>query len=785
MEESMEYLKEEVRQKDQELSKKENELEDLRQYKLRNILKQERFDKQAAALVQQHCELQEKQAEQHKQQEQQIKKAKEEKEETALKLKDATDSKDEAAALVQQHRELQEKQAEQHKQQEQQIKKAKEEKEESTLKLKDATDSKELSRNMLVYIGILFYNSKKELDKTKHELSSLKEQVKALEVLKKELVERIDASKNEQANILADSKEELQEKERVVKAQEDLIKSLETSKNEQAKKLEDSKKELEERIRVQALFVGRLEQAKILEDEHAKKELEEAKGELSSSKNTSTEQANMLEGLKKELEEAKRELSSSKNTSTEQANMLEDFEKELEEAKGELSSSKNTSTEQANMLEGLKKKLEGANASLQEATNGVNVSLQEAAKYIEELEAANEESKAVIARQGKVAILNNKRLEHQNSDMTKLKDDLQRVNTKNQTSKVDLNKKLSEYQTLLDKANANEKKLKTAEEKLSEVRTNNVELQTLIDEQKAEMTTRSTTLAYAIKSGMSYPLDTLAKMENFVGSIRKRFEDTSPADDPSSFFPIEQADKSPTDLLQALSNDQDVISLIQSDHVLVSTFYELIQMSFVEELDDADYLDTILSFNSWVSKMIFKNVHNLLTAITKTKAQISQGRKRKSEDTGRSNYSCKQLNDHYNRRKSDNHTSSILPPSNRAAASLPSILPSTKKADKADSTVRVKLTYTAKGKDKAGSIITERIGTPGDKASFKNESILLDELTDDGCWFAYVLKKDGPSKLFCPFCANSYNTKGFTNHSKACSAKKRKKSKKSKEKSAS
>jgi hypothetical protein len=757
MEESMEYLKEEVRQKDQELSKKENELEDLRQYKLRNILKQERFDKQAAALVQQHRELQEKQAEQHKQQEQQIKKAKEEKEETALKLKDATDSKDEAAALVQQHRELQEKQAEQHKQQEQQIKKAKEEKEESTLKLKDATDSKELSRNMLVYIGILFYNSKKELDKTKHELSSLKEQVKALEVLKKELVERIDASKNEQANILADSKEELQEKERVVKAQEDLIKSLETSKNEQAKKLEDSKKELEERIRVQALFVGRLEQAKILEDEHAKKE----------------------------LEEAKRELSSSKNTSTEQANMLEDLEKELEEAKGELSSSKNTSTEQANMLEGLKKKLEGANASLQEATNGVNVSLQEAAKYIEELEAANEESKAVIARQGKVAILNNKRLEHQNSDMTKLKDDLQRVNTKNQTSKVDLNKKLSEYQTLLDKANANEKKLKTAEEKLSEVRTNNVELQTLIDEQKAEMTTRSTTLAYAIKSGMSYPLDTLAKMENFVGSIRKRFEDTSPADDPSSFFPIEQADKSPTDLLQALSNDQDVISLIQSDHVLVSTFYELIQMSFVEELDDADYLDTILSFNSWVSKMIFKNVHNLLTAITKTKAQISQGRKRKSEDTGRSNYSCKQLNDHYNRRKSDNHTSSILPPSNRAAASLPSILPSTKKADKADSTVRVKLTYTAKGKDKAGSIITERIGTPGDKASFKNESILLDELTDDGCWFAYVLKKDGPSKLFCPFCANSYNTKGFTNHSKACSAKKRKKSKKSKEKSAS
>jgi hypothetical protein len=76
------------------------------------------------------------------------------------------------------------------------------------------------------------------------------------------------------------------------------------------------------------------------------------------------------------------------------------------------------------------------------------------------------------------------------------------------------------------------------------------DLQASIEEQISEWKNRSTTLAYVIKSGTVYPINTHANMENFVKIVLKRFKDGNIAvDDPCSFFPIEQGDKSPTDLL--------------------------------------------------------------------------------------------------------------------------------------------------------------------------------------------------------------------------------------------
>jgi myosin heavy subunit len=597
-----------------------------------------------------------------------------------------------------------------------------------------------------------------------------------------------------------------------------LIKRLDASKNEQAKKLEDSKKELKERIRrnksklsssedrERAILVGGLEQAKILEDKlnkvveskrqlerKLKEELEELKLELSSSKNMYTEQANRLGELKKELEganvsiqeaaknfeELKLKLFSSKNMSTEQANRLGELKKELEganvsiqeaaknfeELKLELSSSMDMSTEQAKRLRELKKELEGANASIQEAAKN--------------LKASNEELKAASARDKKIITYNNKQLEDQNIKLTGLENDLKRVNTEHQEFKqaenqknIDLMKKLSE---LNDKANENETKLKTAEDKLSEEKKNNDQLRTLVEDQKVELTTRSTTLAHAIKSGRTYPLDTLTKIEKFVGIISKRFNDRSPDDDPSSFFPIEQADRSNTDLLKVLHDEQELVNLVQSDNILVTTFYELIQTSSAMEVENVNYLDTLLLFNLWVSNMIFKNLPNLFTAITKAK----EGRRKRKLPITPASVSCKQLIDQRNnlmlppanRAHQHNNSYAMQPPANRAVTT-------TNKPPVDELKVRVKLTYTAKGREKEGSLITEKIGPPGED-SFTIAQLLLEEKINEDHWYAYVLKKDDESgKLFCPFCSVTYATKGFTNHTKSCTSKKNKRAKK-------
>jgi hypothetical protein len=71
-----------------------------------------------------------------------------------------------------------------------------------------------------------------------------------------------------------------------------------------------------------------------------------------------------------------------------------------------------------------------------------------------------------------------------------------------------------------------------------------------------------------------------------------------------------------------LTGEQNLINRIQSDPVLVSTFIDLVQKSFAAEVKDIEFLDTFLSFNSWVSKMIFKNLPNLYTAITKSKEKV-------------------------------------------------------------------------------------------------------------------------------------------------------------------
>ena len=532
-----------------------------------------------------------------------------------------------------------------------------------------------------------------------------------------------------------------------------MIKRLDASKNEQAKKLEDSKKELKERIRrnkselsssedrERAILVGGLEQAKILEDKLNK--VVESKRQLERK-------------LKEELEELKLEL--------EGANVsIQEAAKNFEELKLELSSSMDMSTEQAKRLRELKKELEGANASIQEAAKN--------------LKASNEELKAASARDKKIITYNNKQLEDQNIKLTGLENDLKRVNTEHQEFKqaenqknIDLMKKLSE---LNDKANENETKLKTAEDKLSEEKKNNDQLRTLVEDQKVELTTRSTTLAHAIKSGRTYPLDTLTKIEKFVGIISKRFNDRSPDDDPSSFFPIEQADRSNTDLLKVLHDEQELVNLVQSDNILVTTFYELIQTSSAMEVENVNYLDTLLLFNLWVSNMIFKNLPNLFTAITKAK----EGRRKRKLPPA--SVSCKQLIDQRNnlmlppanRAHQHNNSYAMQPPANRAVTT-------TNKPPVDELKVRVKLTYTAKGREKEGSLITEKIGPPGED-SFTIAQLLLEEKINEDHWYAYVLKKDDESgKLFCPFCSVTYATKGFTNHTKSCTSKKNKRAKK-------
>jgi hypothetical protein len=423
------------------------------------------------------------------------------------------------------------------------------------------------------------------------------------------------------------------------------------------------------------------------------------------------------------------------------------------------------STEQAKRLRELKKELEGANASIQEAAKN--------------LKASNEELKAASARDKKIITYNNKQLEDQNIKLTGLENDLKRVNTEHQEFKqaenqknIDLMKKLSE---LNDKANENETKLKTAEDKLSEEKKNNDQLRTLVEDQKVELTTRSTTLAHAIKSGRTYPLDTLTKIEKFVGIISKRFNDRSPDDDPSSFFPIEQADRSNTDLLKVLHDEQELVNLVQSDNILVTTFYELIQTSSAMEVENVNYLDTLLLFNLWVSNMIFKNLPNLFTAITKAK----EGRRKRKLPITPASVSCKQLIDQRNnlmqppanRAHQHNNSYAMQPPANRAVTT-------TNKPPVDELKVRVKLTYTAKGREKEGSLITEKIGPPGED-SFTIAQLLLEEKINEDHWYAYVLKKDDESgKLFCPFCSVTYATKGFTNHTKSCTSKKNKRAKK-------
>jgi hypothetical protein len=87
-------------------------------------------------------------------------------------------------------------------------------------------------------------------------------------------------------------------------------------------------------------------------------------------------------------------------------------------------------------------------------------------------------------------------------------------------------------------------------------------------------------------------------METFVKIVLKRFENGNiAADDPSSFFPIKQGDKSPTGLLQVLTGEQNLINRIQSDPVLVSTFFDLVQKSFAAEVKGIEFLDTFLLFN--------------------------------------------------------------------------------------------------------------------------------------------------------------------------------------------
>jgi hypothetical protein len=298
-------------------------------------------------------------------------------------------------------------------------------------------------------------------------------------------------------------------------------------------------------------------------------------------------------------------------------------------------------------------------------------------------------------------------------------------------------------------------------------------------------------LAYVIKSGTVYPINTHANMENFVKIVLKRFKDGYIAvDDPCSFFPIEQGDKSPTDLLQVLTGEQNLINRIQSDPVIVSTFTDLVQKSFAAQVRDVEFLDTLLLFNSWVSKMIFKNLPNLYTAITKNKEKV--GSKRRVDDD--TNHGTKKKTKTKTKQKPNNNMlaqEAICEKNLRkyAAATAESSTTTSTVSSTATSTTRnvippspdkivnhlVKLPYKIKSA-KVGASVAMSIGSEGEKSPIPLRSFLLDSRIDNSFWHAYRLRKnESHGHLFCPFCSISCDPKGFTNHSKSCNKKKKKK----------
>ena len=606
------------------------------------------------------------------------------------------------------------------------LKEANEEIEEMTSRHKEVT-AKDFRRIQLMTTMMSKLSTTNEALVTK--LSSSKEEVKLLEDMKKYLDGKLNA-----ANAL-------------VSSTEDKL----SSSMEEAKVLEDSKEKLEGKLKAAN---GCLEDL-TKEVEGVTVSLQEQTTRMNAANGSLEDLTKGVEGVSvslrektEKLEELDGKLKAANESLEEKTN---EFKKELCSTEHKLSLLNTRSVE----LEASKRDVEEMNEALERELNEAKSSLEETRTNLSSKnDSLGGELKAVSTRHDNLVALSNKHLEDQNSKLTESR--MKLLTAAAEKSKYE--KKLSEVQEgnqkLIDGINDIETKLKATENKLEQERTSNKEaevssknkvkeLQDLTQAQK----NWSTTLNYAIKSGTEYPTDTHTSMEKFITIVLKRFKDSNTADDPSSFFPIER--EHTDDLLQVLIREQGLVNLIQSDPVLVRTFHELVQKSFAAEVENVNFFDTLVSFNSWVSTMIFKNLDNLLTAITK----------KRRVDNAKSNSHKKQK---------PNSTSAV----SSTTTSTVSASVGLDKTEKVSARKWVSIRYNDIDA-KEGAIVKVLIGKKGVPGTSFLRPVLLDKQKDDDHWYAYALKRNRNGHLHCPFCQVIFNPQGFTQHIRSCMSKRK------------
>lgn len=146
--------------------------------------------------------------------------------------------------------------------------------------------------------------------------------------------------------------------------------------------------------------------------------------------------------------------------------------------------------------------------------------------------------------------------------------------------------------------------------------------------------------------------------------------------------------------------------------------------------------------------MIFKNLDNLLTAITK----------KRRVDNAKSNSQKKQ--------KPNSRSAASSTTTSTVSASV-----GLDKTEKVSARKRVSIRYN--GIDaREGAIVKVLIGKKGVPGTLLR-TILLDKPKDDNYWYAYALKKDKNDHLYCPFCQITFNPQGFTQHTRSCMSKRK------------
>jgi len=777
--ESNQRLKEKVHQQDQDLyllkvenSKKDKELDSLKSEKLKMMLNKQRSEKMN---------------------EQRYEKMKKE---ITSKLKEANEEIEE---MTSRHKEVTAKDFRRIQLMTTMMSKLSTTNEALVTKLSSSKEEVKLLEDMKKYLDGKLNAANALVSSTEDKLSSSMKEAKLLEDMKKDLDGKLNAanalvsstedklsSSMKEAKLLEDTKKDLDGKLNAANA---LVSSTEdklSSSMEEAKVLEDSKEKLEGKLKAANALLSStedklsssMEEAKVLEDSKEKLEgklkaangcLEDLTKEVEGVTVSLQEQTTRMNAANGSLEDLTKGVEGVSVSLREKTEKLEELDGKLKAANESLEEKTNEfkkelcSTEhKLSLLNTRSVELEASKRDVEEMNEALERELNEAKSSLEEtrtnLSSKNDslggELKAVSTRHDNLVALSNKHLEDQNSKLTESR--MKLLTAAAEKSKYE--KKLSEVQEgnqkLIDGINDIETKLKATENKLEQERTSNKEaevssknkvkeLQDLTQAQK----NWSTTLNYAIKSGTEYPTGTHTSMEKFITIVLKRFKDSNTADDPSSFFPIER--EHTDDLLQVLIREQGLVNLIQSDPVLVRTFHELVQKSFAAEVENVNFFDTLVSFNSWVSTMIFKNLDNLLTAITK----------KRRVDNAKSNSHKKQK---------PNSTSAV----SSTTTSTVSASVGLDKTEKVSARKWVSIRYNDIDA-KEGAIVKVLIGKKGVSGTSLPRLVLLDKQKDDDHWYAYALKRNKNGHLHCPFCQVIFNPQGFTQHIRSCMSKRK------------